>query len=383
MSPRPSSVGTYGSTVGIERRRGVFFLRWWNPKKRAGKGGYERQSMGHRDPKRIAIEAKALAADLMAATKAIQGDTLTVDLLFARYERDVVDAGVVKHAGPYRRRLRLWKSYLTGERDVRTIDRPTVDRFVALRRAGKFEGFGRDVTERTVGADVELLRTVLNWATTVILENGARMLEVNPIHGYPIPTTPAPCRPVVTYDRFLTLRPFCEASAPRFGVFMDLVEGTGWRVTALCELRADDIDRTKRPEAPNGRLRKRRATDKQGVDQWVPMTAAVRASIDTLPVLGGYLFPSASDPARPWTRHYAKARLHRAEFLAKLPDIEGGDFHPYRRKWATERKHLPHADVAAAGGWQGARSLQTAYQQSDAATILAVVDEPRKLREVR
>ena len=48
-----------------------------------------------------------------------------------------------------------------------------------------------------------------------------------------------------------------------------------------------------------------------------------------------------------WTRHYARALLERAECSAKLPKIDGGDFHPYRRKWATERKHLPDVDVAA------------------------------------
>ena len=30
-----------------------------------------------------------------------------------------------------------------------------------------------------------------------------------------------------------------------------------------------------------------------------------------------------------------------AEQLAGLKPLDGGDFHAYRRKWATERKHLP------------------------------------------
>jgi hypothetical protein len=33
-------------------------------------------------------------------------------------------------------------------------------------------------------------------------------------------------------------------------------------------------------------------------------------------------------------------------------------FHAYRRKWATERKHLPLKDVAEAGGWLDKRSLE-------------------------
>lgn len=384
MTPRRSSVGEYGNTVGIERRNGRFYLRWWDSSKRNGAGGFVRRSLRHSDEKRAKTQARELAVELQAAQRTPKSDVPTVHELFFRYERDVLDAGVLKTPGPPRRRLKLWRTFLGSEREIRSIDRPTIDRFVAARRAGAFEGFRKDVTGRTVGADVELLRTVLNWGTTVTVPGGQRLLDVNPIHGYPIPKTSSPKRPVVTYDRFLVLRPHCEVAHPMFGVFMDVVESTGWRVSAICQLRADDLDRAKRPEAPNGRLRKRRATDKQGVDGWVPITASLRSSLDTAPVVGaGYLFPAPSDPTRPWTRHYARQRLRLAEKLAKLEKMDGGDFHPYRRKWATERKHLPDADVAAAGGWLDTRSLKTAYQQVDPETLLAVVSEPRKLREVR
>ena len=56
-------------------------------------------------------------------------------------------------------------------------------------------------------------------------------------------------------------------------------------------------------------------------------------------------------------------------------------FHAYRRKWATERKHLPVKDVAEAGGWLDTRSLDRCYQHADEHTLLQVVCEPRKLRE--
>lgn len=46
------------------------------------------------------------------------------------------------------------------------------------------------------------------------------------------------------------------------------------------------------------------------------------------------------------------------------------------------RKHLPTRDVAEAGGWRDMRSLEHCYQQVDEATLLAVVTEPRKLRDV-
>jgi hypothetical protein len=82
------------------------------------------------------------------------------------------------------------------------------------------------------------------------------------------------------------------------------------------------------------------------------------------------------------TASRARGLLQRAESLAELEPLEGGDFHPYRRAWATARKHLPAQDVAAAGGWRNLRSLERCYQQIDEQTLLAVVTEPRRLREV-
>ena len=64
-------------------------------------------------------------------------------------------------------------------------------------------------------------------------------------------------------------------------------------------------------------------------------------------------------------------------------DPEGKPFHTYRRKWVTERKHLPDVDVAAAGGWKDTQSLKSGYQQADTETMLCVVLEVGELREIR
>ncbi|HEY6223222.1 MAG TPA: tyrosine-type recombinase/integrase, partial [Gemmatimonadales bacterium] len=168
---------------------------------------------------------------------------------------------------------------------------------------------------------------------------------------------------------------------PFFGVFLALVEALGWRVSAICQLRADDVDRRKHPSAPHGRILKRGETDKEGVEQWVPLSQDARRALDRLPTIGGNLFANVEGKA--WTRWHARDLLERAEKLAKLEALEGSDFHAYRRKWATERKHLPDADVMAAGGWRDPRSLKGSYQKVDPETLLAVVTEPRKLREAK
>lgn len=73
--------------------------------------------------------------------------------------------------------------------------------------------------------------------------------------------------------------------------------------------------------------------------------------------------------------------LRIAEKSAGLPKLNGGLWHAYRRKWATERKHLPIVDVAAAGGWRDTETLLRCYQQPTNDTLLAVMSEERKVHE--
>ena len=80
-------------------------------------------------------------------------------------------------------------------------------------------------------------------------------------------------------------------------------------------------------------------------------------------------------------RHLFDKWLSVAEKKAKLPKLDGGLWHPYRRKWAIERKDLSAADVAAAGGWKDLTTLLEVYQQPDARSVLVVTSTTLKLRE--
>jgi hypothetical protein len=62
-----------------------------------------------------------------------------------------------------------------------------------------------------------------------------------------------------------------------------------------------------------------------------------------------------------------------AEKHAKLPKLDGGLWHAYRRKWAIERKHLPLKDVGAAGGWKDVNTLLEIYQRPNDAGVLALL----------
>ena len=127
---------------------------------------------------------------------------------------------------------------------------------------------------------------------------------------------------------------------------------------------------------------------KTGRETVVPIGPDVRAAIDRVlrerPGIGqAYLFPAPADIAKPVARRVAAKWLQEAEQLAGLEKLDGSLWHAYRRKWATERKHLPDADVAAAGGWKNPNTLRLVYQRADQDTMLRVVLERGELREAK
>ena len=92
----------------------------------------------------------------------------------------------------------------------------------------------------------------------------------------------------------------------------------------------------------------------------------------------GWLFPRVARD-QPWPRALFGQHLRAAEVKAEVPKLAGGTWHPYRRKWATERKTLPLADVKEAGGWRDTATLVASYQQADEGTPLQVMSSPVKL----
>lgn len=399
--PWSQSVGSYGYTVTVTTRPGrpTLYLRYHDP----ATGTKRWKSLGHSDVALAIQEAKTLAAQRLAESQAAATGRLTLAVLFDRYERDrTAQKKSPAQREDDRRRMDLWEAALGAEREVSTISWTDVDGFTKRRQRGelrvpwkrapvdgKTRPTYRELAARpsrgSIGADIVFLQSVFNWATNTVEPSGARLLSENPVRGYNRPRTARPRRPVATYDRFLKIRKIAEEVDPqqRFGSFLELIEALGWRVSAICQLRGEDVDRRKQPGAPFGRLHKRGEADKEGADMWIPLPESARKAIDRLPVIGGWLFPAPRRKDRPWRRQHARDLLERAEKAAGLEPLEGGDFHPYRRKWATERKHLPDADVMAAGGWSDSRSLKQSYQQVDDETLLAVVSEPRKLREAR
>jgi integrase len=231
---------------------------------------------------------------------------------------------------------------------------------------------------------------MLRWATTV-RTNGARLLDANPLAGVRLKGEQNKLRPVATWDRFVATRKAMQelaaaAESPtdktrwvKLELALVIAEATGRRLGSIRHLRWDDIDWTA------GTIRWRAEADKKRRESVIPMPPEfieeLRPFRRQLGALGGLLFAAEKDPNVPMDRHLLDKWLIRAERKAKLPKLRGGAWHPYRRKWATERKHLPLTDVAAAGGWDHLETLLDCYQQATNDALLTVTSEERKLRD--
>ncbi len=82
----------------------------------------------------------------------------------------------------------------------------------------------------------------------------------------------------------------------------------------------------------------------------------------------------------PWPREIFGQQLRRGEEHAGLERLKGGVWHPYRRKWATDRKDRPVVYVKAGGGWRGTNTLLTCYHHTDEESMLRVMEAPERLR---
>jgi len=198
---------------------------------------------------------------------------------------------------------------------------------------------------------------------------------------------------VASWDRFLATRSALQRLAAdaaterererwtRLELALVLAEATGRRRGAIVALSWEDV------ELATGTIRWRAEYDKKGVESVVPIPRALAEELARfrrlLGAAPGRLFPRRADPARPVPPAMLSQWLRAAEATAQIPKLPGGLWHPYRRKWASERMHLPLKAVADAGGWKDTATLLTCYQQTDEATLLAVMSEPRKRIDAR
>jgi hypothetical protein len=387
----------------------------------------DRRSLKHGDRDLAEMQAKALCKAIAEQRlTGVSPDTITLGQLFRLYERERLPS-LKRYRQNYARAcfamfLEAWGA----DQRVTDIAQTHVDRYCALRRSGALvppahrkredgtrpRGYREPgpVRDGTLHGNLTgFLSPVFNWAMRY-KRNGQRILSANPLHDCTSPREKNPRRPVASHQRYLATQEHADTVDPagRLRCVLALARYTGRRESAICQVRASDVllspervraalaaegmDERIAEHMPHGAIRWSAETDKEGLGFITALSRDARLEVDRYlsrnPRMGDVpLFPAPGpirskkrpappppDPEKALSRHTAAGWLARAEMLAELPKLTRGAFHAYRRLWASERKHLPDVDVAAAGGWKDPATMKQSYQQADAATMLQVIE---------
>lgn len=403
------TAGEHGNSVTVYERNvgGNLYVRIWDPTLQAGKGGYRRRSLGHRNRERAKSYADQQAAKLREGESELQSGRLTVDRLFKLYRRHRLGRKGEAEQKVNERQLEAWKRWLGPQKDPAKISLREWNAYAETRAAGEVDARGRPVSEderrpvgpRTVAKDLNFLNHVLRWATRWRTAAGHYLLNENPTRGFDVPKEKNPNRPIATDERVDAIREVADrvemevswsddrkTVRSHFPELFEVMVGTGRRISAVCALRHEDLRFESVEDAPHGAIRWPADTDKTGRETTVPITPNVRQALGRVrrrfPGIGRTpLFPAPSDRQKPMSRYLADDWLREAEELAGLEPQDGGLWHPFRRRWVTKRKHLPDVDVARAGGWKSLEAVRRCYQGADRETVLRTVLEAGELHE--
>ena len=366
-----------GNRIRVYEREpgGTLHAAVWDPER----GKYKQTSLGHRDRERALRDVGELVR-LRESGEDLSGP-LTLGTLVARFlagsthtrDGSLKTAHYVKGCARFGAYMIEW---FGAETPVSQLTPDRMPEYAAARRSGKVSG--TPVGQTAVHTDLKLLKQMMTWAT-MVYENGKPLLDRNPLAGYVVPKEPNPNRPVLDGETVEKLLAVADRVSPLMPLLIKVMDWTGRRLGSVLNLRWDDFDFEKKT------IRWRAEHDKKRKTWVVPMPKEVERVLLEFRakrrVIGSALvFPMRRDPNRPVSRHLAADWLKRAYGYAKLERPRGGLWHPFRRKFATERKFHPLRDVADGGGWKDVGTLLKCYQLSDEETIRMVMDNPKPVR---
>ena len=205
---------------------------------------------------------------------------------------------------------------------------------------------------------------------------GGPLLASDPLKGIAFPRELNPRGPVLNEDDLQALLAVADTIHPLLRPALIVADGTGRRLSAWRQLRWRDIDFSREQY---GAIHWPGETDKGGLAMWRPISARVRDVLlglrPTKPEPDEPVFPAPRTPSTPVAKRQLHTWLKKAYQASRMVPDPGGMWHPVRRKWVSERKGYPLADIAAAGGWKDERSLKS-YMKEDPDTVRKVVLEP-------
>ncbi len=386
------SLGSRGARIRLfENSKGVYYRDVW-----VAGTGKNRKSLGTTDR----AEAERLGTELLSAMlrheDVAASGVVTLRHLWDRYSAEAPTFldNTKDTRKAYEAHGEMLLAFFGEDCDVRDLTEADVAAFRSARLKGglalKNGEASKVVRARSPEIELGILKTMLMWATTVRVRSGQRLLVSNPLAGVRGVREVNPRRPVASFERFQALRTAMQELAAknptkhqrwvRMELALVLAEATGRRIGSIRQLRWTDFD------FEGATILWRAEADKKRKEWLVPIPPALIDEVKGFRVklgggFGGLVFPSSADPERALSGDVFDHALKAAVAFAKLPKLDGGGWHSLRRKWASERKHLPLVDVAAAGGWKDTQTLVNCYQHADRNTMLAVMSEPRKVSE--
>lgn len=351
-----------------EEPSGLILLEYREREDGSGKPRRRRHSLGHRDRKRAARQAEAIAARL-AVDPAHTAGEITLGSLFDIYLAEVTPRKGSQKQAHDRRSARMFLELLGPHRPAAHLNLRDWERFIDVRRVGQLSpgSTARPVGDRQIEYDLKWLRSVYRWAVRAGVD-GRALLDRNPLEGYPLPRERSPKRPVLTEEQYQGLLKAARQINWRLELALVLAHETGHRLGAWRHLRWSDIDLEEQ------RIRWRPEHDKVGFEHQTPMSgtlhvALVEARKRTLAIGDTWLLPAVRNPHCACPKGTLDKWFAMGAQLAGIELPPGARWHSLRRKFATELKSMALKDLCYLGGWKDPKTLLTCYQQPDEASM--------------
>ena len=230
---------------------------------------------------------------------------------------------------------------------------------------------------RSVQADMKLLRTMILWAMRK-KRNDRPLLAEDPTQGYEIKEELNPKQEPADQRRFEASLAAADHLANKnastragylyalLRVVLVVLEGTGRRISAILGLRRADIFLDEANDFREPMITFRKDLDKKGVEAKVPLQPHVARALsawlrrDRGGQATDVVFPYGPDGA-PIRRDRLALAFTDVEQAANLEPLEGTLFHAYRRKFASDRAHLPNNVVMKLMGIADVRTFLDCY----------------------
>lgn len=384
-----------------EDRPGKFYVEWFEPDdQHPGRRRRRRVLLRGVTDRRTAKERAKELADRFGAMGEAAAAPISIADLITLYLKEVTPNKGPSKQQHDRSAHRLWIAFFDsqpeahrhGRRSPESLDRIDWDRFIAMRRAGEIEGWG-PVGDRQVQYDLKFMISVLNWATG--RKEGERPLlarnpwgtEIRRSQKWEMPRERNPHRPAMTDE----IRAELIAHAPswQFAAALELERETRRRNSAIRRLLWSDIDLDAET------VRWRSEVDKAGRENVTPLTRRAAQILRGLPSRGigdVPVFPSATDPMQPTSRHTFQTWLRRAKarWLRSITDeqerqrvahaLRGLGFHGEKRAGVRDpafRRLSPKVQEEIAG--TNYETLRTIYDQVSVEELRREMAEARAL----